>query len=249
MAKKMAGIFMVLILAVSIPAVFAEGETIHLKGGASGWLVLPAMSEAQMHPAIILIHEWWGLNDQIKGLAEAFAEKGYVAFAVDLYRGESTDEPLKAHELMRALSEGRALADLEAITTYLRYHPQVDGKKIGVIGWSMGGGFALKLALADPPHIKALALYYGELVTDEKELSKLQAPLLGIFGAEDHGIPPDAVNEFEFRLLQLGKRVTLHIYRHAGHGFANPQNRDGYRPEAAEDAWRKTLEFFRANLS
>ena len=245
-------IFVIFILGILVPRAFAEGEMIRLKGGAKGWLMLPPKAEDSgrtlRYPAIILIHEWWGLNDQIKGLAEEFAAKGYVVFAVDLYRGKATDEPMEAHELMRGLPDDRALQDLETSVAYLSHHPQVDAKKIGVIGWSMGGGFALKLALADE-HIRAIALYYGKLVTDEKELSKLRAPLIGFFGVEDRGIPPADVNEFEFRLMQLGKRVSIHIYPHAGHAFANPDNKEGYRREAAEDAWRKTFEFFRVNLS
>ncbi len=243
------------LLTAFTPSAAAEGQTIRLKNGASGWLVLPEESaegpkksgEIKHYPALILIHEWWGLNDSIKGLAEEFAANGYAAFAVDLYRGQAADEPMKAHELMRGLPDDRALQDLETAAAYLRVHPQVDGAKIGVIGWCMGGGFALKLAIAES-QIKAAVVYYGKLVTDKEQLAKLNAPLLGIFGADDGGISADSVNEFEFRLLQLGKRADIRIYPHAGHAFANPENKDGYRPEAAEDAWRRTLAFFRANL-
>ena len=238
----------VLMLALApAPAARAQGEMIHLKGGASGWLVLPADTSGKRVPALILIHEWWGLDENIRGLAESFAEKGYAAFAVDLYRGKSALEPMEAHELMRGLPDDRALADLEEAAVYLGYHPRVDGAKIGVIGWCMGGGFALKLALADS-RIKAVVMYYGKLVTDEKELAKLRAPLIGFFGAEDRGITPEDVSAFEFRLTQMNKRASVHIYPHAGHAFANPHNKEGYRREAAEDAWRRTLEFFRANL-
>ena len=222
------------------------GQKIAVTGQMSGYLAMPE-NPAEKIPAILLIHEWWGLNDQIKGLADEFASNGFAALAVDLYRGDATDDPMKAHELMRGLPDGRVIRDLKSAMDFLQKNPSIDSKKIGVIGWCMGGGYALSFALEDS-RVQALVMYYGKLVTDNKKLEPLKAPLLGFFGEEDRGIPPDTVKDFEYRLNQLGKRAEIHLVPNAGHAFANPNNKEGYRPEAAKDAWQKTLIFFKSNL-
>ena len=198
-------------------------------------------------PALILIHEWWGLNSQIKGLADSFAEKGYAAYAVDLYEGKSAKDPMEAHELMRGLPEDRAYQTLKDAVAFLKSRRDVDPEKIGVIGWCMGGGYALELALQDPS-VAAVVMYYGRLVTDEKRLAGLKAPLLGFFGAEDRGISKDSVEKFKADLERLGVTHDITIYPGAGHAFANPENTEGYRPEAAADAMKKTDLFLKQHL-
>lgn len=198
-------------------------------------------------PGVVVIHEWWGLNDWIKGQADALAKQGYVVLAVDLYRGKVAKEVMEAHELSRALPEDRALRDLKASFAYLRGLPQTRGKRIGVIGWCMGGGWSLTLAMSEP-RLSACVIYYGRLLTDEAALKRIPCPVLGIFGDRDRGIPVEMVRAFESELKRLGKRVEVHVFPNVGHAFANPNNRQGYNAEAAQRAWQITLDFLKRTL-
>lgn len=197
-------------------------------------------------PAVVVIQEWWGLNDQIKDMAKKMAEAGYAVLAVDLYRGSVTKDPAEAHELMRGLPEDRALRNLQAAFQFLYGHSSVQKNKIGSIGWCMGGGYSLRLA-AQEPRLAACVVNYGSLITDSSVLAKIQAPVLGSFGGEDKGITPKDVKEFEKSMRKLGKKVDIKIYPKAGHAFCNPNN-PGYRPDDAADAWKRALTFFDKNL-
>src|SRR5437773_4541182 len=188
----------VLSVAVAVAAsAQGAGRMVSYPSGAetvSGYLALP--QGAGKRPAIVVIQEWWGLNDFIKGKAEAFARQGYAALAVDLYRGKVTADADTAHQLMRGMPEDRAMRDLQAAVAYLRSRSDVDGKRIGSIGWCMGGGYSLELALAEPT-LAGSVIYYGRLVTDDAKIAGLNGPLLGNFGGQDQGIPPESVREFE----------------------------------------------------
>lgn len=198
-------------------------------------------------PGIVVIHEWWGLNDWVKGQADALAKQGYVALAVDLYRGKVATEVMEAHELSRALPEDRALRDLKAGFDYLRTLPQTRDKRVGVIGWCMGGGWSLTLAVNEP-RLSACVIYYGRLLTEETVLRRIACPVLGIFGNRDRGIPVEMVRAFESEMKRLNKKVEVHIFSGAGHAFANPNNRQGYNATAAQRAWQITLEFLKRTL-
>jgi carboxymethylenebutenolidase len=198
-------------------------------------------------PAIIVIHEWWGLNDWVKEQASKLSDQGYVVLAIDLYRGKVASTPDEAHELMRGVPEDRSQRDLNAAFNYLRSLSNVRKDRIGSIGWCMGGGYSLDVALQQP-ELAADVINYGHLATDSAQLKKINAPILGLFGAQDRGITPDDVNKFKAQLDQLGKKNEITIYPDAGHAFENPNNKDGYRPKDAEDAWSKTLNFLAANL-
>jgi carboxymethylenebutenolidase len=217
-----------------------------MSGDASGYLALPDSKRGQ-HPAVIVIQEWWGLNEWIIQETDRLAKNGYVALAVDLYRGKVATDPEMAHELMRGLPEDRALADLKAGFKLLAARPDVDPARIGVIGWCMGGGYALNLALAEP-HLAGSVINYGHLATDPASLAKINAPLLGNFGALDRGIPPADVKAFDAALKQAGKSADIRIYESAGHGFMNPNNKDGYVKAAAEDAQDRIDRFFARTL-
>jgi len=229
-------------------AAVSKTEVVTYKSGdetVSGYLALP--EGGGKHPALLVIHEWWGLNDWVKQQAEDFAKQGYVALAVDLYRGKSGTTPDEAHILMRGLPDDRGLRDLEAAFAYLASRPDVDAKKIGSIGWCMGGGWSIKLA-EDQPKLAAFVVNYGSLPTDPAIVAKIQAPMLGNFGADDKGIPPEAVHAFEGAMKSAGKTADIKIYDGAGHAFQNPDNKAGYRPEAAADAHKRIDEFFAKNL-
>jgi carboxymethylenebutenolidase len=209
------------------------------------FLVVPR-SEGK-HPAIVVIQEWWGLVPWVKEQAEKLAGQGYVALAVDLYRGQSTTDPSEARELMRRLPEARALQDLEAAFNYLASRPDVDKQKIGSIGWCMGGGWSLRLAEHEPK-LAACVVNYGELPRSSLEIQAIRAPVLGNFGADDRGIPPQAVRAFKSAMKANGKQISVKIYAGAAHAFENPNNKPGFRPVAAQDAWRRTLVFLNAEL-
>jgi carboxymethylenebutenolidase len=197
-------------------------------------------------PALVVIHEWWGLNQQIRGMADQLAREGYLSLAVDLYRGKQTDNPEQAHELMRGLPEDRALRDLAAAYAYLKASPDVKPDRIGSIGWCMGGGYSIKLAVAEPA-LAACAMYYGAIPTERETLAAIKAPVVGFFGDKDEGIPEAAVLDFDNAMRELGHPVEVHVYRNAGHGFANPEGKNFHR-QAAEDAWGKLKAFFEQHL-
>jgi len=198
-------------------------------------------------PGIVVIHEYWGLNDWVKEQATKLADQGYVTLAVDLYRGKVTDNPDMAHELMRALAPDRAARDLHAAVGFLESQPNVRKDRIGSIGWCMGGGYSLEVALEEPT-LAACVINYGHLATDPVAIRKIHAAMLGNFGAQDHGIPPADVEKFEKALKDEGKSVDIKIYPDAGHAFQNPNNKTGYRAEDSADAWQRTVSFFDRTL-
>ena len=191
-------------------------------------------------PGMILIHEWWGLNDNMKQMAEKLAGEGYTALAVDLYDGKVASTPDSAKVFAGAVKEKRAIENLTQAYSYLTHQKGV--QQIGTIGWCFGGGWSLKMALAYPDKVDATVIYYGRLVTDPRQLKELEMPVLGIFGAEDQGIPVKQVKEFEAALDKADVKNSIYIYDNAGHAFANPSG-ERYQKEAAEDAWQQTLSF------
>jgi carboxymethylenebutenolidase len=235
--------------APAAPAASFKGATVELpatSGKGSGYLSLPPVA-AGKHPAIVVIQEWWGMNDWIKQNADRLAAQGYVTLAVDLYRGKATSDPGEAHELMRGLPEDRALGDLEAGFTLLASRPDVDATKIGAVGWCMGGGYALALAAAEPK-LAAAAINYGRLITDPAKIGGIKSALLGNFGGTDRGIPPADVKEFEAALKAAKKDVDIKIYDAEGHAFMNPANTKGYSAAASTDAWSRIDGFFARKL-
>jgi carboxymethylenebutenolidase len=198
-------------------------------------------------PGLIVIHEWWGLNDWVNEQASKLADQGYVALAIDLYRGKVATTPEEAHEIMRGVPEDRAARDLRAAYEFMQSQSNAKKDRIGAIGWCMGGGYSLDVALEEPT-LAADVINYGHLASDKETLKKIKAPILGLFGGQDRGITPDDVKKFEQSLKDLGKSVDVHIYAGAGHAFENPNNKDGYRAADAADAWNRTVAFLAANL-
>ncbi len=234
-----------LILSLSLTA---DGKSVSYKSGdetVTGMLYTPAGKGP--FPALIVIHEWWGLNDWVKEQASKFADQGYVALAVDLYRGKVADNSDMAHELARGLPEDRAKRDLRAAFDYLAAQPNVKKDRIGSVGWCMGGGYSLDVALLEPT-LAATVINYGHLATDPAELKKINAAILGSFGGQDRGITPDDVKKFQQALTQLGKKSDLKIYPDAGHAFENPNNKQGYRADDTADAWKRTIDFLASTL-
>jgi len=211
-----------------------------------GYLSLPAGNGT--HPGIVVIQEWWGLNDWVKQQADSLAAHGYVALAPDLYHGKVANEEATAHQLMNGMSPDEAMATLRDGVDLLRRRDDVRAQSIGVIGWCMGGAYSIRLAAADPG-VRACVMYYGAPLTDEAAIRGLQAAVLGNFGALDQGPSPDQVKRFEAALKAAGKKADFKIYPGAGHAFANVNNPwGGYRAAAAKDAWGRTLIFLNREL-
>jgi carboxymethylenebutenolidase len=207
---------------------------------AHGYLAAPKDAKGNL-PGLSVIHEWWGLNDNIRSMTRRLAGEGYQALAVDLYGGATADNPAAATKLMNGVlaDMAPAAANLKQAVAYLK---SKGVKKIGVIGWCFGGGWSLQTALLAPGDILATVIYYGHLETDPAKLATLKSPVIGFFGAADNSIPPASVQAFEEALKKQGKPVEVHIYDGAGHAFANSSG-GNYRPEAAKDAWQRTTEF------
>lgn len=212
----------------------------------TGYLAYPASAEGGL-PAVLVFHEWWGLNDNIKSMADQLAGQGYVALAADLYGGQVAAQPEAARSLMeQALKDRDAMGqNLRQAHAYLK--EQIKATRVGTIGWCFGGGISLQAALLVPDGVDATVVYYGHVSGDAEQLKPLKAPVLGIFGGADQGIPVDSVKAFEAALKGLGKPATIHIYDGAGHGFANPSGTN-YKADAAADAWQKSLAFLAEHL-
>jgi carboxymethylenebutenolidase len=233
-----------------------QNQSINYFDGSSGYLVYPEMTNAtgtigqqqqQKLPAVVMIHEWWGLNDNIKDMADELASEGYVVLAADLYNGEVATTPDKAMQLVGTVRENpeQAISNLQSAVQYLASLPNVNSSRIASLGWCFGGGQSLQLALnSEQNPLAATVIYYGNLVNDTNELSKINWPVLGIFGDQDQSIPVESVNAFEQALNETGITNEIYIYPGVGHAFANP-SRDNYAPEETADAWEKTLAFLK----
>src|SRR3954452_4810186 len=246
---RMRKLFCIFALLLCSTALFAvTGQEVHYKSGDENVTAQLCVPEGKgPFPALVVIHEWWGLNDWVKDQASKLADGGYKTLAIDLYRGKVAGSPDEAHELRRGVPEDRSARDLRAAFSYLELQSDVKKDRIGSIGWGMGGGYSLNLALAEPS-LHAAVINYGHLATDPAALSKINAPILGIFGGKDRGITPDDVNKFEQALKTAGKKFEIHIYPDAGHAFENPNNKDGYRPTDAAHAWKRTHNFLAGTL-
>ena len=225
-------------------------KTVQYFQDAQGYLVYPVSSNNSNGklPAVIMIHEWWGVNQNIKDMANLLAKQGFVVLAADLYHGKVADNPKQAMELVQIArnNQNNSIANLQGAVKYLSLAPNVDSTKIISLGWCFGGGQSLQLALNSQEHpLAATILYYGTpLVTDKQSLSKIKWPLLGIFGDKDEAIPIGEINQFRTALNQSGITNEIHIYNGVGHAFANPSG-DNYAPKETSDAWQKILSFLK----
>jgi len=222
-----------------------SGERVNYFENANGYLAKP--SEEGVYPGLILIHEWWGLNDNIKNSADRFAGQGYVALAVDLYNGEVTDDSVVARVFatsVRADMEG-AFDNLRGAVEYLENHPNVEGNKLASVGWCFGGGWSYEMAKNDLG-IEGSVIYYGQF-NPEDDLSKMRSTILGHFGEDDASIKVDDVKQFQAVLNTLSGDHQVFIYPNSGHAFAN-EDGQAYVSEASDLAWQRTLEFLDEEL-
>lgn len=224
-----------------------EASIVEYYNNTSGFLAKPADDSNAKHPGIVMIHEWWGLNDNIKEMARQMASHGYVVLAVDLYKGQVTADSSQAQALATGVRDnpGEAIKNLQAAVGYLRNSGSIDGNKVGSLGWCFGGDWSLQLALNEK--MNATALYYGQPVTDPKALSVIKWPVLGVFGSADQSIPVKQVNAFKQALDNDHIENEIYVYNGVGHAFANPSG-PNYAPAETKDAWQKTLAFFDEHL-
>ncbi len=219
-----------------------ETVAITTKGGktVNAALALPASTPAA---AVLLVHEWWGLNDQIKSVAAELAKEGYVALAVDLYDGKVADTREDAKSYMQQVDAAAATDTLVSWVAWLRGHEKAGGK-IAAIGWCFGGGWSLNASIAAP--VEATVVYYGRVNREAADLANLKGPVLGHYATEDQWINKDMVGMFEAEMAKAGKSAESHWYE-AQHAFANPSG-GRYDEADAKLAWQRTLAFFKANL-
>jgi|WetSurMetagenome_2_1015567.scaffolds.fasta_scaffold393143_1 carboxymethylenebutenolidase len=212
---------------------------------APGYLAQP--TDGQAHPGVVVIQEWWGLVPHIKEVAERFAHEGFVALAPDLYHGQAADEPDEARKLAMALDANRAVQEIAAAARYLKKMQNVAPPKVGVVGWCMGGGLALSTAAHHADLIGAAVIFYGRPLT-AGDTAKLQVPVLGLYAEHDHGIPVEAVHAFDAEMQQQNVLHEIHVYPGTSHAFFNDTRPQIYQAAAAQDAWQKTLAWFRKYL-
>lgn len=211
---------------------------------ATGYLAQP--DDGGPHPGVIVIQEWWGLDGHIKEIAGRFAREGFVALAPDLYHGEVATEPDEARKLVMNMNRAQALKDLTGAVKHLQSLAGVSPKKVACIGFCMGGSMTLALAAATDD-VAAAAPFYAGFQPPAEEIAKIRAEMFCAFGADDAGIPPENIETFEANLKASGRNAIVKVYEGAPHSFFN-DTKPSYRPEAANDAWERSLELFRRVL-
>jgi carboxymethylenebutenolidase len=199
-------------------------------------------------PAIIVIHEWWGLNDNVRAMADRLAGEGYIVLAVDLFGGATATAPEQARQQMLRVVENPQAANENMRQAYEFVNSTAGAPRIGSLGWCFGGGWSLSTAMLFPDELDATVIFYGQVTDDEERLRPINSPILGLFGAQDQGITVESVQNFEAALERLRKNYDIHIYPGADHAFANPTG-TAYNAAAAEDAWQKTVEFLNLHLA
>jgi len=198
-------------------------------------------------PAVLLIHDLWGLDDETRGLAERIAAQGYMVLAVDLYGAKVGDDVAEARQHMISVIENPDRT-ADNIRQALAFVGVAGAPSKASLGFGLGGTWSLNTALRFPEEIDAAVVYYGQLTSDERRLADIDAPVLGLFGGRDRRISIDSVTEFETVMRRLGKNPTVQIYADAGHAFAD-SSQPTFDAETASDAWQRTMDFLAENLS
>jgi carboxymethylenebutenolidase len=199
-------------------------------------------------PGLIVVHEWWGLNDGVRAMADRIAAEGYIVLAVDLFAGKTAQYPPDARELMLDALQRPELAEANLRQAYEFIRDTGGAPRIGTLGWCFGGAWSLNTALMFPDDLDAAVIYYGQVPSDEEKLAPLNVPILGLFAENDRGVPVESVRSFQKALENLGKDYEIEIYPNVGHAFANPSG-TSYNAEVAGQAWERTTAFLRDHLS
>jgi carboxymethylenebutenolidase len=211
-------------------------------GKTSGYLATPPGGQG---PGVLVIQEWWGLVGHIKSVCDRFAAEGFSALAPDMFHGQTASEPDGAGKLFMALNIAQAEKDLRGAVDYLA--TRSSSTRLGVVGFCMGGQLALFAATLNP-RIGACVNFYGIHPNVKPDYSKLTGPVLGLFAERDQHVTPQAAREVDAAIKKAGKSSEIHVYPGVDHAFFNDERSDVYDQQAAQDAWRRTLAFFRQHL-
>jgi carboxymethylenebutenolidase len=224
------------------------GRAIPFGDGASGYLAVPG---AGAGPGVIVIQEWWGLNDQIEEVCDDLAARGLVALAPDLYRGVETAEPDEAAKLMMALNLEQAAADMSGAIDALRALPEVVGSKVGVMGFCMGGGLTLLLGTQRPDAVGAVVPFYGVIpwASQQPDWSRLEGAVQGHYAELDASASPEMVAELGATLEGLGKRAEFFVYEGTQHAFTNAHRLEVFDAAATEIAMDRAVAFLQTELA
>jgi carboxymethylenebutenolidase len=215
-------------------------------GSATGYQAAPA---GEHGPGVIVLQEWWGVDEHIRSLCDRLAAEGFYALAPDLYKGETTTQPSEAQQKMMALSMGEVEQEMCGAADYLAARPGFEGPGVGAVGFCLGGGLAV-WAAATCPNIAAAVTFYYVMPHGKPDFSAIRGPVLGHFGTADDFIPTEDANKLEAELEAAGVDTTFHYYEGAGHAFVNDTNRLGtHDPELAQLAWGRTVDFLRSALA
>lgn len=198
-------------------------------------------------PAVIIIHEWWGLNETVTATADRIAAQGYIVLAVDLFGGETTSDVGEARRLMLRVVQDQDAAEDNIRQAYEFVAEAAGAPRVAALGWGLGGSWALNTAIRMPGELDAAVMFYGQVSDEASTLESIDAPLLGFFGDEDRTIKTADVRAFKQTLDELGKDAEITIYPGAGHGFANPAGRN-YDAALTRQSWERTLEFLAESL-
>ena len=213
-------------------------------GTAYGYLAVPASGSG---PGVVVIQEWWGLNDQIRGMTDRFAQEGFTALAPDFYHGTVVNEPDEAGKLLMALNIDGVAKDARGAAQFLAQHAATRGSRVGVVGFCMGGQLALLAGTVAPNEIGAVVDMYGVHPNVKPDYSKMQAPVLALFAEKDGYVPPEARDALAHEMEKAGVRYETFVYPGTDHAFMN-ENNASFDKAATEDAWRRILAFFRREL-
>jgi len=208
----------------------------------TGYLAIP--DDGGVFPGVVLIHEWWGLNDNMKQTADELASHGYAVLAVNLFGRDAATTADEARQQVSSFVPEQGVANMNGAVKYLQTNH--GSEKIGSVGWCFGGGQSLALALNNSD-MDATVIYYGSITSDKEQLSSITWPVLGIFAGLDTGIPVESVEEFDQSLDELGIQNEIYIYPDVNHGFANPSGQR-HAPDETQDAWKKTVAFLHDTL-
>jgi len=232
------------ILIIAEPDESLNGEWVEYGDNYKGYFVRPL--ETGKYSGVIMIHEWWGLNQNIKNMAHDVAKEGFIVLAVDLFGGQVAESAEDARKYSTEVRNDmdKAIAHLRSGVSFLKNH-EFGSERVASMGWCFGGGMSMQLSLNE--ELDATIIYYGAVETDKSKLDDINWPVLGIFGENDAVIPLDSVREFDEVLDELNIDNEIYVYKGVGHAFANPSNA-GHDPEKTEDAWMKTIAFLNKNL-
>lgn len=222
-------------------ATVSESVEFKANGGmATGYLARP--DDAGPHPGVVVIQEWWGLNANIRDIADRIAAEGYVALAPDLYHGNVADEPDEAQKLMMALSQDQAVIDMQGAVSVLQERPEVNAESIGITGFCMGGGLALLLGMKNPA-VKAVAPFYGVPMGDLADCKNIGGRVLAIYAGKDQFVTAEYVEQVRAALESAGVSHEIQVYPEADHGFFN-DTAEAHKADDAADAWERLKTFF-----